>query len=323
MKAVRVHAPGGPEALRYEDVDVPTPGDGQALVKVAASGLNFIDVQFRAGKYPPPASPFTVGSEASGTVAAVGPRVTEVAVGDRVAYTMVLGTYAEYAVVPAARLVPLPSHIDFRTAAAVMLQGTTAHYLTTSTFPLSPGDTVLVHAAAGGVGQLITQAARIRGARVIGTAGTPAKAALARQVGASDVILYTEQDFEAEVKRLTGGRGVDVVYDSVGKDTFSKSLNCLRARGGLALFGFSSGPVAPFDPAILGAKGSLYLTRPGLNQYIATRDELLMRTRDIFTWLGDGSLKVRIEREFPLEQSAQAHVELEARRTTGKVLIVP
>ena len=323
MKAVRVHAPGGPEALRYEDVEVPTPGDGQALVKIAASGLNFIDVQFRAGKYSPPSSPFTVGSEAAGTVAAVGPGVTEVAVGDRVAYTMVVGTYAEYAVVPAARLVPLPPHIDFKTAAAVMLQGTTAHYLTTSTFPLSPGDTVLVHAAAGGVGQLITQVARKRGARVIGTAGTPAKAALALEAGAADVILYTEQDFEAEVKRLTSGRGVDVVYDSVGKDTFAKSLNCLRPRGGLALFGFSSGPVAPFDPAILGAKGSLYLTRPGLNQYIATRDELLMRTRDIFAWLGDGSLRVRIEREFPLGESAQAHVELEARRTTGKVLIVP
>jgi NADPH2:quinone reductase len=323
VKAVRVHAPGGPEALRYEDVEVPTPGDGQALVQIAASGLNFIDVQFRAGKYPPPASPFTVGSEASGTVAAVGPGVTEVAVGDRVAYTMVVGTYAEYAVVPASRLVPLPSHIDFKTAAAVMLQGTTAHYLTTSTFSLSPGDTVLVHAAAGGVGQLITQAARIRGARVIGTAGTAAKAVLAREAGASDVILYTEQDFEAEVKRLTSGRGVDVVYDSVGKDTFAKSLNCLRPRGGLALFGFSSGPVAPFDPAILGAKGSLYLTRPGLNQYIATRDELLMRTRDIFAWLADGSMKVRIEQEFPLADAARSHIELEARRTTGKVLLVP
>ena len=323
MKAVRVHAPGGPEALRYEDVEVPTPGPGQALVKIAASGLNFIDVQFRAGKYPPPASPFTLGSEAAGTVEAVGTGVAEVAVGDRVAYTMVVGTYAEYAVVSAARLVPLPSHIDFKTAAAVMLQGTTAHYLTSSTFPLSAGDTVLVHAAAGGVGQLITQAARIRGARVIGTAGTQAKAALAREVGAQDVILYTEQDFEAEVKRLTGGRGVDVVYDSVGKDTFTKSLNCLRPRGGLALFGFSSGPVPPFDPAVLGAKGSLYLTRPGLNQYIATRDELLMRTRDIFAWLGDGAMKVRIEREFPLAEAAQAHRELEARRTTGKILIVP
>lgn len=323
MKAVRVHAPGGPEALRYEDVEVPAPGNGQALVKIAASGLNFIDVQFRAGVYPPPASPFTVGSEAAGTVEAVGTGVTEVAVGDRVAYTMVVGTYAEYAVVGAARLVPLPSHIDFKTAAAVMLQGTTAHYLTSSTFPLSPGDTVLVHAAAGGVGQMITQAARIRGARVIGTAGTQAKAALAREVGAQDVILYTEHDFEAEVKRLTAGRGVDVVYDSVGKDTFTKSLNCLRPRGGLALFGFSSGPVPPFDPAVLGAKGSLYLTRPGLNQYIATRDELLMRTREVFAWLGDGAMKVRIEREFPLAEAAEAHRELEARRTTGKILIVP
>ena len=261
--------------------------------------------------------------EGAGTVEAVGPGVTDVTVGDRVAYTMVVGTYAQYAVVPAARLVTLPPHIDLKTAAAVMLQGTTAHYLTSSTFPLNAGDTVLVHAAAGGVGQLIVQAARIRGARVIGTAGTPAKAALAREAGADEVILYTEQDFEAEVKRLTGGRGVDVVYDSVGKDTFAKSLNCLRPRGGLALFGFSSGSVTPFDPAILGAKGSLYLTRPGLNQYIATRDELLMRTRDVFTWLGDGRLKLKIEREYPLADAAQSHVELEARRTTGKVLLIP
>jgi NADPH2:quinone reductase len=236
---------------------------------------------------------------------------------------MVIGTYAQYAVVPAARLVTLPSHIDLKTAAAVMLQGTTAHYLTSSTFPLNPGDTVLVHAAAGGVGQLIVQAARIRGARVIGTASTAAKAALALQAGATEVILYTEQDFEAEVKRLTNGRGVDVVYDSVGKDTFAKSLNCLRPRGGLAIFGFSSGPVTPFDPATLGAKGSLYLTRPGLNQYIATRDELLMRTRDVFTWLGDGRLKLKIEREYPLAEAAQSHIELQARRTTGKVLLIP
>jgi NADPH2:quinone reductase len=323
MKAVRVHTAGGPEVLRYEDVETPTPGPGQALVKIAAVGLNFIDVQFRAGKYPPPATPFTVGSEAAGTVAAVGDGVTDVAVGDRVAYTMVIGTYAEYHVVPAARLVPLPAAIDFETAAAVMLQGTTAHYLTGSTFPVGPGDTALVHAAAGGVGQLIVQVARLRGARVIGTAGTAAKAALAREAGADDVILYTEQDFEAEVKRLTNGRGVDVVYDSVGKDTFAQSLNCLRPRGGLALFGFSSGPVAPFDPAVLGAKGSLFLTRPGLNQYIATRDELLMRTRDLFAWLESGRLKVRIDRELALADAAKAHTELEARRTAGKVLLIP
>ena len=323
MNAIRIHAPGGPEVLRFEQIDVPSPGPGQALVKLAAVGLNFIDVQYRQGNYPPPSTPFTPGMEGAGTVEAVGPDVSDVAVGDRVAYTMVIGTYAQYAVVPAVRLVTLPSHIDLKTAAAVMLQGTTAHYLTSSTFPLNPGDTVLVHAAAGGVGQLIVQAARIRGARVIGTAGTAAKAALAQEAGASEVIRYTEQDFEAEVKRLTNGRGVDVVYDSVGKDTFAKSLNCLRPRGGLAIFGFSSGPVTPLDPAILGAKGSLYLTRPGLNQYIATRDELLMRTRDVFTWLGDGRLKVKIEREYPLAAAAQSHVELQARRTTGKVLLIP
>jgi NADPH2:quinone reductase len=323
MDAIRIHAPGGPEALRFEQIDVPSPGPGQALVKLAAVGLNFIDVQYRLGNYPPPATPFTPGMEGSGTVEAVGAGVTEVAVGDRVAYTMVIGTYAQYAVVPAARLVTLPPHIDFKTAAAVMLQGCTAHYLTGSTFPLKAGDTVLVHAAAGGVGQLIVQAARIRGARVIGTAGAAAKAALAREAGADEVILYTEQDFETEVKRLTNGRGVDVVYDSVGKDTFTKSLNCLRPRGGLALFGFSSGSVTPFDPAILGAKGSLYLTRPGLNQYIATRDELLMRTNDVFNWLGDGRLQVKIAREYALADAAQSHSELEGRRTTGKVLLIP
>ena len=323
MNAIRIHAPGGPEALRFEQIDVPSPGPGQALVKLAAVGLNFIDVQYRQGNYPPPSTPFTPGMEGAGTVEAVGPDVSDVAVGDRVAYTMVIGTYAQFAVVPVARLVRLPPHIDLKTAAAVMLQGTTAHYLTSSTFPLNPGDTVLVHAAAGGVGQLIVQAARIRGARVIGTAGTPAKAALAQEAGASEVILYAEQDFEVEVKRLTNGRGVDVVYDSVGKDTFAKSLNCLRPRGGLAIFGFSSGPVTPLDPDTLGAKGSLYLTRPGLNQYIATRDELLMRTRDVFTWLGDGRLKLKIEREYPLAEAAQSHIELQARRTTGKVLLIP
>jgi NADPH2:quinone reductase len=323
VKAVRVHAPGGPEALRYDDVEVPTPGEGQAVVKIAASGLNFIDTQYRAGRYPPPATPFTLGMEGAGTVHAVGAAVTGLAVGERVAYTMVIGTYAEYAVVAAARLVPLPDHIDFRTAASVMLQGTTAHYLTSSTFPLGEGQTAVVHAAAGGVGQLIVQAAKIRGARVIATAGTAAKAALAREVGADDVILYTEQDFETEVKALTGGRGADVVYDSVGKDTFAKSLNSLRPRGLLALFGFSSGPVAPFDPAVLGAKGSLFLTRPGLNQYIATREELLARTDEVFGWLKSGAMKVRIEREYPLAQAADAHRALEARQTTGKVLLVP
>ncbi len=324
MKAVRVHAHGGPEALRYEDVDVPRPGPGQVLVKIEVSGVNFIDVQYRAGKYKPPHLPFVDGMEAAGTVAETGEGVegvTGLAVGDRVAYTMLLGTYAEYQAVPAERVVALPPHVDFRSGAAVMLQGTTAHYLTHSTFPLAPGDTALVHAGAGGVGQLIIQAARKRGARVISTAGSEAKAHLAAAAGAEHVIIYTHQDFEAEVKRLTGGRGVDVVYDSVGKDTFDKSLNCLRPRGVLALFGFSSGPVPPFDPALLGAKGSLFLTRPGLNQYIATRDELVMRTTDLFAWLKTGELRLRMETDFPLAEAARAHTELEARRTTGKLLL--
>jgi len=321
VKAVRVHASGGPEALRYEDVEAPRPGPGEVLVKIEVSGVNFIDVQYRAGKYKPPQLPFVDGMEAAGTVAEVGPGVSGLAPGDRVAYTMILGTYAEYQAVSAARVVPLPAHVDFRSGAAVMLQGTTAHYLTHSTFPLKPGDTALVHAGAGGVGQLIIQVARKRGARVFATAGTDAKAELAREAGAEHVIIYTRQDFEAEVKRLTDGRGVDVVYDSVGKDTFDRSLNCLRPRGVLALFGFSSGPVAPFDPAVLGAKGSLFLTRPGLNQYIATRDELVSRTSDLFTWLKSGELRLRMDTDFPLAEAAKAHTELEARRTTGKLLL--
>jgi NADPH2:quinone reductase len=323
LKAVRVHACGGPEALRYEDVATPAPGRGEALVKIAASGVNFIDVQQRAGRYKPPAFPFTLGSEAAGTVSAVGPEVRDVRVGDRVAYTMIVGTYAEYAVVSASRLVKVPPALSLESAAAIMLQGTTAHYLTHSTFPIKPGDTALVHAAAGGAGQLVTRIARLRGATVYGTVGSEAKAALAREAGAAEVIDYTRQDFEAEIKKLTNGRGVDVVYDSVGKDTFEKSLNCLRPRGLLALFGFSSGPVAPFDPAVLGAKGSLFLTRPGLNQYIATREELVQRTNDLFAWLASGALKPRIDRVLPLADAATAHRELEARRTAGKVLLVP
>jgi NADPH2:quinone reductase len=321
VKAVRLHSNGGPEVLRYEDAPVPGPAAGQVLVKVAASGLNFIDVMFRAGKYPAPSWPFTIGMEAAGTVERVGDGVTSVAPGDRVAWTMVLGTCAEYAVVAATRLVPVPAGLDLDTAAAVMLQGTTAHYLTHSTYPLQPGDTCLVHAGAGGVGQLIIQAAKIRGARVITTAGTEAKAAIARGVGADEVIVYSSQDFEAETRRLTDGRGVDVVYDAVGKDTFDKSLNCLRPRGLLALFGFASGPVAPFDPAILGSKGSLFLTRPGLNQHIATREELLQRTSDVFGWLASGRLRVAIDRVLPLAETAEAHRALETRQTTGKVLL--
>lgn len=319
MKAVRVRALGGPEVLQYEDVDRPDPGAGEALVQIVAAGLNYLDVQFRIGRVKAPL-PFTIGTEASGVVRAIGPGVTEVAVGDRVVYAMVLGSCAEYAVVPASKLVTLPAGLDARTAAAGMLQGLTAHYLTHSTFALKPGDTALVHAAAGGIGQALVQVCRILGARVIGTVGSEAKVARARSAGASDVIVYTQQDFETEVRRLTDGRGVDVVYDSVGRDTFDKSLNCLRPRGYLALFGFSSGLVPPFDPGVLGAKGSLFLTRPGLNQYIATRAELLERSSTLLRWLADGSLTVHIGRTFPLEEVADAHRELEARRTTGKVI---
>lgn len=323
MKAIRVHAPGGPEALRYDDVPTPQPQAGEVLVEIAAAGVNFIDVQHREGRYKGPGLPFTLGSEAAGTVAAVGAGVSEVAEGDRVAYAMVVGAYAEQAIVPAKRLVKVPPEIDLRTAAAVMLQGLTAHYLTHSTYAIKPGDAALVHAAAGGAGQLVTQVARLRGATVYGTVGSEAKAAIARAAGAAGTIDYRTQDFEAEIKRLTNGRGVDVVYDSVGKDTFDKSLNCLRPRGLLALFGFSSGPVAPFDPALLGAKGSLFLTRPGLNQYIATREELLARANDLFAWLAAGTLKVNVDRVLPLAEAAEAHRALESRRTTGKLLLVP
>lgn len=319
MKAVRVHVFGGPEALVYEEAPVPTPGPGQALVKIAVSGLNFIDVQHRAGRYKIQL-PFTVGSEGAGTVEAVGDGVTDVKKGDRVAYVMIPGSYAEYAVVPAARLVPLPDGIDFQSAAAVMLQGLTAHYLTHSTYPLTSGEYALVHAGAGGAGLMITQIARKRGAHVIATVGTEAKAELAKQAGANDVVVYTRQDFEVEVKRITGGRGVDVVYDSVGKDTFDRSLNCLRPRGYLAQFGFSSGPVAPIDPATLGYKGAVFLTRPMLNYYIATRDELLARSRDLFAWLAAKELSLRIDRVVPLADAGKAHAALEARQTSGKVL---
>ncbi len=320
MKAIRVHALGGPEVMKYEDIDIPQPGPGEVQIKIAATGLNYLDVQYRIGRVKAPL-PFTNGTEAAGVISEVGSGVTDFKAGDRVAYTMVLGTYAEYAIAPAARVVHVPPDLDLRIAAGAMLQGLTAHYLTHSTYPLKAGETALVHAAAGGIGMVLTQVARVIGARVIATAGTDAKVELARQAGADEVINYATQDFEQEVKKLTGGRGVDVVYDSVGKDTFDKSLNCLRHRGYLALFGFSSGLVPPFDPAILGTKGSLFLTRPGLNQYIATRDELMMRTKDLFGWLASGAVKIRINHTFPLADAVKAHQELEARRTTGKVLL--
>lgn len=319
MKAVRVHALGGPEVLTHEDIEVPSPGAGEALVKIVASGLNYLDVQYRIGRVKAPL-PFTIGTEAAGVISSVGSGVTDLKVGDRVAYSMVVGSCAEYAVVPAAKLVPVPAALDLRTAAAAMLQGLTAHYLTHSTFPLKAGDVCVVHAAAGGIGLVLTQVARKLGARVIATVGSEAKAEWARRAGAHDAINYTTQDFEAEVRRLTDGRGVDVVYDSVGRDTFDKSLNCLRPRGYLVLFGFSSGLVPPFDPAVLGLKGSLFLTRPGLNNYIATREELLMRSGALFGWIADGSVTIPINHTFPLAEVAKAHRELEARRTTGKVI---
>ena len=322
MKAVRIHAPGGPEALKYEDAPQPTPKAGEAIVKVDAAGLNYIDVYFRTGLYKGE-YPMTLGMEAGGTVAAVAPGVTEVAVGDKVAYTGIPGAYAEYAAVPAARLVKLPGGLSTKQGAATMLQGMTAHYLACSTYPLKKGDTCLVHAAAGGVGLLLCQIAKLRGARVIGTVSTDDKAKLAREAGADEVILYTKQDFESEVKRLTDGKGLQVVYDSVGKTTFDKSLNCLAPRGMLALYGQSSGPIGPFDVAQLGAKGSLFLTRPSLNAYSAARDELVQRSTELFGWIRDGKLRLRTEFEFPLKDAGEAHRALEGRKTTGKVLLVP
>ena len=320
MKAIQVKEVGGAEKLQLVDVPAPRPGPGQALVKLAASGVNFIDVYFRIGLYKADL-PLTPGSEAAGTVEAVGPDVTDVQVGDRVAYAMTRGSYAEYAVTPAWQLVKIPAHVDFGTAAAAMLQGMTAHYLTHSTFALKPGDTCLVHAAAGGAGGLIVQMAKMHGARVFGTVSTAEKAAIARASGADETILYTQQDFEAEVKRLTGNRGVDVVYDSVGKTTFDKSLNCLRSRGMLALFGQSGGAVPPFDPTILNTKGSLFLTRPSLAHYVANREELAWRAGDVLRWIDAGSLKLRIDRTYPLADAAQAHRDLESRKTAGKLVL--
>lgn len=322
MRAIRVSETGGPEVLRLEEVPLPEPGAGQARVKLEAIGVNFIDIYERSGQYKKEL-PFTPGSEAAGVVDAVGPGVSEVSVGDRVAYTNQPGAYGEFAVVQANRLVRVPEGVDLKTAAAVMLQGTTAHYLTHSTFPLKRGDTALIHAAAGGVGLLLVQIAKRLGARVIGTTGTEEKAALAREAGADEVIIYTRQDFEAETKRLTGGRGVDVVYDSVGKTTFDHSLNCLRPRGYMVLFGQSSGAVPPMDPQTLNAKGSLFLTRPTLVHHIATREELESRARDVFSWIAAGQLSVRIGREFPLAQVGAAHEALAGRQTTGKVLLIP
>lgn len=322
MKAILVRQPGGPDNLLLEEAPRPSVGPDDVLVKIEAAGVNFIDVYHRTGLYKLPL-PFTIGMEAAGSVSEVGERVIEWRAGDRVAWAMSGGAYAEYAVVPTAKLVRVPEGVDTRTAAALMLQGMTAHYLTRSTFPLKAGHTALVHAAAGGVGLLLIQMAKSIGARVIGTVSTEEKAQLASQAGADDIILYTRSDFESETKRMTGGKGVDVVYDSVGATTFEKSLSCLRPRGTLALFGQSSGSVPPFDPATLAQKGSLYITRPSLAHYVLTREELVWRSDELFTAVAEGRLKARVEHTYPLAEAAQAHRDLEARKTTGKLLLIP
>ncbi|HSP33025.1 MAG TPA: quinone oxidoreductase [Thermoanaerobaculia bacterium] len=320
MHAIRVSAVGGPEALQYIAVDRPRPGDGQVLVRIEAIGVNFIDVYHRTGLYTLPL-PFTPGSEAAGIVEEVGANAGEFKKGDRVAYAMVPGAYSDYTLVPAAKLVPVPRGLDLKIAAAIMLQGMTAHYLVTSTYPLKPGESCVVHAAAGGVGGLLVQMAKQRGARVFGTAST-SKLHIVREDGADTVIDYTKEDFESVVMKATNNQGVNVVYDSVGKTTFDKSLSCVGLRGLLALFGQSSGPVAQFDPARLAAKGA-YLTRPSLAHYTTTREELLWRAGDLFRAVESGSLKIRIDREVPLRNAAEAHRALEARETIGKVLLVP
>ena len=322
MKAIVVEQYGGAEVLQYKDVETPKPKPGEALVKLAAIGLNYIDVYHRTGLYPLPL-PLTIGNEGAGTVEAVGEGVSDLAVGDRVAYASNIGSYAEYIAAPVARLIKLPEKIDEQSAAAAMLQGMTAHYLVTSTYALKSGDTALIHAAAGGVGLLLIQMAKRIGAKVIGTVSTEAKAELAKDAGADEIIRYTEQDFEEEVKRITGGKGVQVVYDSVGKTTFLKSLKCLAPRGMLALFGQSSGAVEPFNPALLAQQGSVFLTRPSLFHYAATRKELEWRASEVLTWVTAGELKLRIEKTFPLAEAAQAHRQLEGRKTTGKVLLIP
>lgn len=322
MKAIRVHETGGPEVLRFEEVDEPRPGAGELLIDVEAIGLNFIEIYQREGLYQLQ-RPFTPGSEAAGTVRALGENVRDFSVGDRVVSQSVKGAYAERAIVAAEKAVRVPDGVDTKTAAAVWLQGLTAHYLSHTTYPLKTGDSCVVHAAAGGVGLLLCQMAKRRGAFVIGTASTPEKRELARNAGADEVIDYTSQDFAVETRRLTSGEGVNVVYDSVGKTTFDKSLDCLKRRGLMALFGQSSGPVPPFDPQILNRKGSLFLTRPTLVDYVATRDELLARAKDLLGWVARGQLSVRVGAEFPLDRTADAHRALTGRKTTGKVLILP
>jgi NADPH2:quinone reductase len=322
MKAVQVKQVGGPEVMEVVELPVPQPKANEAVVKLAAAGVNFIDVYYREGRYKAPL-PFVLGQEGAGVVTAVGTEVKSVKVGDRLAWTAQLGSYAEYAAVPADRLVPIPPGVSDHEAAAAMLQGMTAQYLSHDTYPLKKGETALVHAAAGGVGLLLVQMAHNIGARVIATVSTEDKAKLARGAGADEVILYTQADFEAETKRLTGGKGVDVVYDSVGKTTFDKGLNILRPRGMMVLFGGSSGAVPPFDLIILTHKGSLFLTRPSLGNYISTREELVARSGAVFSMIAAGKLKLRIEHTYPLAEAQRAQRDLEGRKTTGKLLLIP
>jgi len=322
VKAIRIHNYGGPEVLQYEESPSPTAGKGEAVVKIAAAGLNFIDIYFRSGLSKAASLPFTPGHEGAGMVTSVGEGVTEVKAGDRVAYAMTMGSYAEYAVVPAWRLVQLPDQVNFHLGAAILLQGMTAHYLTHNTFPLKAGHKALVHAGAGGVGLLLIQVAKNCGATVYATVGSDAKAELARAAGADATIVYSTHDFETEVKRLEP-RGVDVVYDSVGASTFDRSLNCLRTRGYMVLYGQSSGPVPPVDPGVLVAKGSLFLTRPSLTHYAMTRDEVLSRSSDLFRWLLSGDLTFKVDHAFPLADAAKAHEALAGRKTTGKVVLIP
>ena len=322
MKAIRIEAYGGPEVLRYVELPDPQPGAGQLRVRVEAAGVNFIDVYHRTGLYPG-SLPLVLGQEGAGVVDGIGPGVAGFSEGDRIGWAGVQGGYAERALVPAERAVALPQGVDSRTAAALLLQGMTAHYLATSTFPLKPGDTCLVHAAAGGVGLLLVQMAKRRGARVLGTVSTADKAALAREAGADAVILYTQEDFVQAVKRLTGGRGVQVVYDSVGKATAEKGFDCLVPRGTMVVYGNSSGPMPPIDPLVLSRKGSLFLTRPTLQHYTADRASLEARAGEVLGDAASGRLKVRIDRTYPLAEAAEAHRALEGRRTTGKLLLLP
>jgi NADPH:quinone reductase len=322
MKAIRITTPGASDVMKLEEIPTPKPGKGELLVKLAAAGLNFIDTYQRSGLYKLP-TPFTPGNEGAGTIDALGEGVTGFKAGDPVAYTGVVGAYAEYALIPAARAVKVPAGMDLKQAASIMLQGMTAHYLACDSYPLKKGDWCLVHAGAGGVGLLLIQMAKMRGATVVTTVSTPDKAKLAKEAGADHVVMYTKVDFEAETKKIVGDRGLDVVYDAVGKDTFDKGLNLLRRRGLMVLYGASSGPVPPMDLQILNAKGSLFLQRPSLVHHIFTREELEARAGEVMGWVTSGKLKVRIGATYPLAQAKQAHDDLEGRKTTGKVLILP